>query len=443
MAGRSNTERAGNRVLVVSEYFWPDEAGTGRYLGELVARVAADHPDLSFDVLTSRRLYRSSGERATQRLASRDTLGQVAIRRVRSLRSGADSFARRLLADMAFSVREAAEILVRRYDALLVVTNPPLMPLVAGLAARCRRVPLVYLIHDLYPDVPVALGLWPASSSAVSLMHRVQRSILRSACAVVVLGRCMHDHVIEVYDVPESRIRVIPHWPTAFAAPGPADGGADAAQPPAHASRRPLPPDPFTVLYSGNLGRFQDFDTLLGAAELLRDRPDVHFRIAGDGARRAYVEREITQRGLTNVELTGFVSEAVFAAQLAATALGIVSLEPQLEGIGVPSKSYNLLGAGVPLVAVMSQRAEIARVVAETGCGVRIDHGASDDLARQIGELANDPERWRRMSAAAMDYVEGQGGLGHAAAAYGEVLARCAAAGRSSPTRARRGAARR
>ena len=439
------------RICLVAEYFWPDEAGTGRYLGDLVRQLGILEPDLHLQVVTSRRLYRTSGESSLPRT---ERFANALVRRLRSLRSGQDSFVRRLTADMVFSLRAAAIVLCTPCDCLLLVTNPPLAPIVVSLVARLRGLPYVYLIHDLYPDVPVALGLWSKSSPAGRLLGWAQRETLRSACAVVVLGRCMREHIVERYATPEERVHVIPHWPTvAEPPPGTATEGTARTRPASAAApgvasaqtadaaggvripsgTRPQtgPPRPFVILYSGNLGRFQDFDTLLGAAERLRGRDDVVFRIAGDGARRPYIESEIARLHLSNLELRGFLPDREFTEQLAATALGVVSLEPQLEGIGVPSKSYNLLGAGIPLVAIMSPHSEIARVVDETGCGVRVDRGASAQLAEEVLHLVDDDVRWQSMSQAALEYTTHQGGSAQAAAQYASVLERCSAAGRN------------
>lgn len=425
------------RICLVAEYFWPDEAGTGRYLGDLVRQLGISEPGLRFQVLTGRRLYRTSGGSSLPRTTER--FGNAVVHRLSSLRSGRDSFSRRLTADMVFSLRMATIVLRTRCDCLLLVTNPPLTPMVVSLVARLRGLPYVYLIHDLYPDVPVALGLWSKRSPTVRLLGRAQRGTLRSACAVVVLGRCMREYIVERYATPQERMHVIPHWPTvgsrpaSVAAPAAASAQTDDAAGVVRDSPRTQqqtgPPRPFVILYSGNLGRFQDFDTLLGAADRLRSRDDVVFRIAGDGARRSYIESEIARRRLGNVELRGFLPDQEFTKQLASTALGVVSLEPQLEGIGVPSKSYNLLGAGIPLVAIMSPHSEIARVVEETGCGVRVDRGASAQLADEILQFADDDERWRTMSQAALEYVAKQGGLARAGAQYASVLQRCSATG--------------
>ena len=349
-------------VLLITEYFWPDQAGTGRYLGDLLLEFRRQEAPLEFEVLTSRRLYRSSAPRS---LPSRETVEGIRVRRIGSLRRGQDRFARRLLADLVFSVRAALATLTTRADCLFVVTNPPLMPLLVAPLARRRGLPLVYLIHDLYPDVPVALGVWSRRSRIVRLLRMAQTRTLKSACTVVVLGRCMKEYLARWYGVAEADVEFIPHWPTLVVDPSTAETTSPSG-------------DTFRVLYSGNLGRFQDFDTLLDAAERLGAESRIEIRILGQGARQGDLRREIDRRRLTNVTLEDFQDEEAFREELRRAHLGVVTLEPQLEGIGVPSKTYNLLAAGLPLCAIMGRSSEVARIIDEYRCGIRVDHGESD-----------------------------------------------------------------
>lgn len=110
-----------------------------------------------------------------------------------------------------------------------------------------------------------------------------------------------------------------------------------------------------------------------------------------------------------------------------------MTLEPELEGIGVPSKTYNLLAAGVPLGAVMSGASEVAQIIEECGCGIRVDHGDSAALAEAILGLQRDETRWRAMGDAARRYVGEQGTLPQLAARYRRVLRECARRGRRTP----------
>lgn len=405
------------RVLLITEYFWPDQAGTGRYLGELLEELSRQGAPLEFEVLTSRRLYRSSAPRS---LPLRETVEGIRVRRIGSLRRGQDRFARRLLADLVFSVRAAWATTTTTADCLFVVTNPPLMPLFVAPLAHMRGLPLVYLVHDLYPDVPVALGVWSRRSRFVQLLRTAQTRTLKSACKVVVLGRCMRAYLARWYGLVEADVEFIPHWPTLVVDPS----NGETTSPSWDTSR-----DTFRVIYSGNLGRFQDFDTLLDAAERLGAESRIEIRILGRGAREGDLRREIDRRHLTNVTLEDFQNEEAFREELRHAHLGVVTLEPQLEGIGVPSKTYNLLAAGVPLCAVMGSNSEVARIIDEYQCGIRVDHGESDALADAILELQRDVDRWRAMSNAARRYVGENAALPVLAARYQRVFEACGGGG--------------
>ena len=232
----------------------------------------------------------------------------------------------------------------------------------------------------------------------------------------------MKAHLARRYGVSDDHVVFIPHWPTL----APPEPSAEWTAPSSGA---------FRVLYSGNLGRFQDFETLLGAAERLVGEPRIQFRLRGRGAREEELRREIARRHLPNVTIEDFLDEQAFREELEHTQLGVVTLEPQLEGIGVPSKTYNLLAAGVPLCAVMGGSSEVAQVIEEYGCGIRADHGHSAALADAIAGLQQDEARWRAMSDAGRRYVDEQGRLPLLAARYRRVLEECATTGRRKRSR--------
>lgn len=391
-----------SRLLVVSEYFWPDEASTGRLLGQLVGAIdqITDH---DVTVVTSDRLYRSAH---SYQLPNNEDFGSVKVVRLHSRRSGKSKFLARLMSDLVFSFQAAWQVLRRDYDCLLVVTNPPLMPLILSMVSLWKSRPMVYLIHDLYPDLPIALHMWSSRSPIVRLIRTWQRKALNNAKYVIVLGRCMQDYLRKKYHLTTDVIRVIPNWFTVD--PGP--------------TRSAKRTEEFLVLYSGNLGQFQDFDTLIDAAELLKDHSDIRIYICGNGYRRAYIEEQIMTRQLSNVLIRDFLPEDQFTTLLEQTSLGVVTLEPEMEGLGVPSKSYNLLAMGVPVVAIMDRDAEVSRVIKEAHCGIQVDHGEAQRLADLIIDLAENPTKLVGMSEQARNYAHTNVGLERIAKQYSEVI---------------------
>lgn len=393
------------RVLVVSEYYWPDQGATGRLLGQLMSQIANDYPGFEITVLTSDRLHRGAN---TEKLTQRERVNGVAIRRLRSRRSSNSGFGKRLWSDCWFSLHCARHLLGHRYDLIVMVTNPPIMPLILNLVRKVRRIPALYIIHDLYPDVGIVLGNWSTANRFVRLIKRWQGVTLRSVDRVVVLGRCMKSYLESTYRVPEHQVDVITNW---FDLP------SDARR--IETENRGKT---FRVLYSGNLGRFQDFDTLLDAAALLESYEDIEIHIMGEGAKRGYIESEIRRRNLRNVSLRGFVDEREFVRVLQRTRLGVVTLEPGMEGLGVPSKMYNLLASGTPLLGIIGTESEVAKVIKEHECGFQVNPGDSQMLAQAVLEGYTERDRLQDMARRGVKYALGHASLAVVASQYAKAM---------------------
>lgn len=401
------------RICVLTEFFHPDMMGAaGTLLSDLCRCLKSRHPDLAIETITSTNFYRGDAPE----LPREDDWDGIRILRLRSPKPSRDHIWRRLLAGLYFTVCVLLKLLRQpRYDLVVVVTAPPVLPLAALLYRRLRGVPYVYLIHDLYPDVPVVLGILPATSLLARFTHACQASWLRGAARVVALGRCMKNHLQEAYRLPEDKIVVITNWAEASIVPLPADQSRFRA---AHQLAG------FVILYAGNLGQCQDFDTVLDAAKLLAETaPDVLFCIVGEGTKRECLDQRITAEAPANVRLFDFVPQDELSDLLGAAEALLITLEPGMEGLGVPSKFYNSLAAGKPLLAVMAPESEVARIVEEERCGLWVEYGAPAKLADAILSLRASPELREAMGRRARQVMEERYTLAHIAEQYGELLA--------------------
>jgi glycosyltransferase involved in cell wall biosynthesis len=149
----------------------------------------------------------------------------------------------------------------------------------------------------------------------------------------------------------------------------------------------------FVLLYSGNMGLAHEFDTVLGAARALADRSDILFAFVGGGPRRAEVEAEVLGRALPNVEFRHYVPRTSLADSLTAGDLHLVTLRPGLAGLLVPSKIYGILAAGRPVLYVGPDEGDIAEIVEDGRCGVRIRPGDVDGFVAAVLSYASDPGR--------------------------------------------------
>ncbi|MHB9131975.1 MAG: glycosyltransferase family 4 protein [Armatimonadota bacterium] len=400
------------KLCLVTEYFNPDGAGgTPSTLPSLARELLRQCPDLSIDIVTSRNIYRGENVRLP---AYQDWEG-MRVFRLRVPRSNQPSTGARLAAGMVFSLAAAARICtLPRYDLLLVGTNPPPAPMAAGFVRRLRKTPYVYLIHDLFPDVAIALHALQAEHPAAQLGARRQHNWLHNAARVVVLGRCMRDYLVRKYQVPAERIDVIPNW-----------ADPDEIRPLPHdtAFRRAHGLTGFILLYAGNFGQYQDFDTLLNTAKHLQaSSQQITVVLVGDGARKTELAQRITTDALTNVRIFPFVSKAEFADLLASADVSLVTLEPGAEAVGVPSKLYTILASGRPVIATVASGSEVAMVLDEANCGLRVDPGDAPAMTEAILRLAADRALTERMGQNARAVLESQFTLTAAVTRFTETL---------------------
>jgi glycosyltransferase involved in cell wall biosynthesis len=375
------------RVCFVTEYFYPEvSGGSPKYLSELVWFLSQHFDDLEIDVITSRSYYRGSGPRP----AAAEQWGRAAIRRVGSPRSNRPSMALRLLAGGVFALFVAARLVFgRRRDLIVVNTNPPAAPLAASLARRLRGTPYFYLVHDLYPDLPVRQRLLSSSGRAARIGRWLQRRWLRGAVAVSTLGRCCAAYLVAEYGLDPRKVHVIPSWED--------PERIKPAPPEASVWRREFGLDGCVFLYAGNMGPFQNLDLLLDAAALVRDEPGIRFALVGSGVLREELARRAEREGLSNVRVLPAVPTAEYADLLSGSDVHIVALDLGLEGLAVPSKLYSCLASGRPVLTIAAPESELSRVVEESRCGVAASPRDAASVADACRQLAHDDAARKRM----------------------------------------------
>ncbi len=374
------------RVVLLNQYYAPDDAATAQLLADLGEGLAAAGHDV--DAICSHRAYADP----SRTYPSRETLNGVRVRRTRCTGFGRGSMIGRILDYVTFLFGAGMALAFQpRPDVVVSLSTPPMVALLGLGLARLRRARSLYWVMDVYPDVAVELGALKRGSLGDRLVGGISRTALRGSDEVVALGETMAE---KLRDAGARRISVIHNW---------ADG--ETIQP------RPLAGHPlreawgwdgrFVVLYSGNMGMAHEFETVLDAAEQLRDRPEILFAFIGGGPRRAEVEAEVERRKLTSFEFRPYVDRDRLGESLTAGDVHLVTLRDRMPGLLVPSKIYGILAAGRPTLYVGPDEGEIATIVAEGDCGRRVPLGQAEALARTIRSYADDPVGIEREGAAA------------------------------------------
>src|SRR5258706_8716420 len=399
------------KIVFVNRFFHPDLAPTGQFAADVAFDLAAaGHEVKGYEVhaVTSRLAYDGGGPG----YAPEETVRGVHVHRVWTTGFGRGSLAGRALDYLSFylSASFALATILKQDDIVVAKTDPPLISVVAALAAWLRGARLVNWLQDVFPEAAARSGM-RFLAGPIGAIARVKRNwSLRRAVVNVVLGERMAAEIARL--VPGTRLRVVPNW---------ADG---AAIRPMHTGESTLRREwglegKFVVGYSGNLGRVHDCETLLAAARLLAQEPDIVFSFTGGG----FHFPRLREAGLANVSVRGYVPEARLGESLAACDVHLVTLLPALEGLVVPSKFYSAAAAGRAVVFVGDLDGEIARAIAAHGCGVARAAGGAPRLAAAIRDLRASPGKLRAMGGRARAAFEREWNKPWAPARGGDTLA--------------------
>jgi glycosyltransferase involved in cell wall biosynthesis len=291
-----------------------------------------------------------------------------------------------------------AVLRIHKDDKILVVTNPPLLPFIVRFVCFLKRAKYVLLVHDVYPDVFVPLGIMRETNLFFRIMSWVNGRLYLSADSVVCLGRDMARLVANKAGSAEN-IVIIPNW-----------GDIDAIKPTPKENNKFLKElnltDKFVVHYSGNHGRTHDLLSLIEAADILKNQEGIHFLFIGEGGGKGGAISRAQELGLKNITFLTFVDRSELNSSLNASDISVVAFKKGMAGISVPSRLYNLMAAGKPILAVVDVDSEVAEVIREAELGVIVPPAESSLLAEQILKLKNSYKNRLRMGRKSRNEVE-------------------------------------
>ena len=363
------------KLLVLSQFFYPDKLSTGKVLAELI--LGLDEEKFDVKVISGRRLYQDKSKIV---LPKYEKIKNVSIHRVLKTVMPKEKAWGRLFNYIAFFLACSGKICKTRIhekmDVILTVSNPPIIPLIGALLKNDKN-KFVYLIHDLYPDIAIKLGVVSEKNILSRVMFKVNRFVFRKADKIIVLGRDMKEYLINNYQVSENKISVITNW----------SKDLDIQK----NNRK----DRFKLLYTGNLGRFHDLEIAVEVAQLFKE--DMELIFVGEGAKKEYLIELVKEKDIKNVEFFTYLDDEEYKKILSDADALLLSLEKGLAGLAVPSKFYTYLAAGKPVVAITDQKSEIALTINEEKCGIVVQHDKVDFFANEIEKMIRSEEYCQSM----------------------------------------------
>ena len=390
-------------LLVLCPHYAPDVAPTGEVMTQIVEQlVARGH---RVHIVTSLPWYQHHRLEPgwEGRVVRHEDTSWGRITRVHPFPTDKRNIPARAAAFAGFTALSGLAGLVSRSkpDAVLAMSPPLTLGLAGWAIARAHRVPFVFNIQDVFPDVAVELGAI-TDPRVIGVARWLERETYLRADAVTVLSDDLRDNVADKIRGRRGsagdpdKVRVIPNFidtdwirPQERENPYRREFGLEGKQ---------------VVMYAGNLGWSQSLDLVVAAATHFADDPDVAFVINGGGVARIDLQRKAA--GLPNVHFVDMQPKERLPEVAAAADIHVVPLRTGLARSSVPSKLYTILAAGRPVVASVDPGTEVATTVTTAGAGLAVPPDDAEAFTKAIGRLLAEPEEARAMGTAGRRFVE-------------------------------------
>lgn len=357
------------KLIIAAQFYPPDTTTTAVYVGKIAEDLARDRQVVVISATPGSGTTGQTGKPEVVEIKNWNPRKSAIVQRAAAICL--------LAAQMFFSVLRRA----RSGDIVFCVTTPFTLPYTVLLAARLRGAKTMLLIYDLYPEALEAASMVRPNSLAVRLIRFANTLLFRRLDAIVVIGRDVPPLIEKYRGVTADQLRYIPNWPLTSIGHRKIDPAS-----------RFRPPDSsrFIVGLSGNLGFTHDPITVFEAARLLRDQKDIHFVLSGWGVGWATLNDLYANERLENVTILKPVPEGELVELLSAADLWVIPYRRHVAGVSIPSRLYNILAIGRPVMITSEANSEGALVLGEEAIGWVIPPENPAELARAIREAASD-----------------------------------------------------
>jgi glycosyltransferase involved in cell wall biosynthesis len=401
------------RVVILNQYYVPDVASTGHLLFELAENIASQGAEVS--IITCRPSY--GPKESWQKCPRNEEKAGVKVHRMFTTRYSKDSIIGRIVNSITFLLPLALfHVLPRcKGEVFLYTTNPPYLGFVGGFMSLIRRQKYIVLLHDSYPELAVWVGKIRSGGFIDKFWRFCNKIMYKRAKQIIVLSEAAKRLVVENYGPDPDRVHVIPNW---------ADPNELQPKPKKDSmfAKKHALVEPFTLLYSGNLGLYYEFDMILDAAERLLD---TNFRLVftGAGGQRDYIEKKIKEKKLSNTLLLPYTPQHEFKDALCGCDALLVTIAKGIDGISFPSKLYTSMSVGRPIIAFSSPDSELRLKVETNQIGHWVELGDTDGFVDCIMHSMEHKEEMLQMGERARQLLLDEYSIAVSGKKYFDVLA--------------------
>jgi colanic acid biosynthesis glycosyl transferase WcaI len=380
------------KIAIHTMYFLPDFGSAPILMNELAGHLAGRGHEV--EVVTT--FPRTSGAGVGRRVYSRRRADGFVVKRYWTNR--APHPLGRLAAWNIYTAGALINLFSLGPGDVFFLRTPPLqLGLPAFGAKRLKGARVLLSVQDIHPDLAIESGILK-NPAGIRFGRALERWVYGVADRIVVISQGFQKNLLGK-GVPGSKIDVIPNWvDTDFLRPLDKDNPV---------SRKYGLERKFVVLYSGTISISSNLalERVIEAARRLAPERDIIFVIAGEGLKKPELEARAKAHGLPNVAFLPFQPYSDLPALLASADVLLVPLDSRKSQLSVPSKLYNFMAAGRPILGLAAAGSEVASLLEERRCGLAVPPDDPAAIAEAVRALRRSEDARRAFASNARAYV--------------------------------------
>lgn len=367
-------------LWIISELFYPDETSTAYILTDIANGIEEKY---NVKVICGPEFY---DIKKTRDISSCQSLNKnIVIFRTSSINLNKDRLSTRVIRFFiaSYKIYRIAKTHIKAEDKVLLVTNPPLLILLIAKLKRKIGFDYVLLVHDVFPENMKTAGL-KIPGFILKKTKKIFDSAYAKADKIIVLGRDMKEVIAsKIAGKGHSNISIIENW-----------GDVDSIVPKENFATNT---DTITIEYAGNIGRGQNLLSFLQLWSKLKNNL-IKLSIWGSGAVESSLTLYANKHNIDSIEFNGPYFRSQQNEVLNSCDIALVLLAQGMFGLGVPSKSYNIMAAGKPILYIGDLKSEIALIIKENSIGYCFENDDIEGLKNFLNNLSiRDKEEFKRM----------------------------------------------
>jgi colanic acid biosynthesis glycosyl transferase WcaI len=289
---------------------------------------------------------------------------------------------KRLISWMHYSTNALiASLMEDDYDIVFLRSPPPSLAITGYILNKLKGTPVIFNVQDIHPDLAINSGIL-TNPLAIRMAKKFEKWAYDKSDAIVAISQGFKNNLI-AKGVPAKKIKIIPNWvDTDFISP--------------LSKNNPLSQQlrlnkSFVIMHAGTL-TITNYSSLVGLFEAVSElrENDVIIALVGDGLCKGTLKEKTCELNLKNIRFYPFQPQEDLPLLWASADVSVVALDPDKSESSVPSKLYNIMATGRPVLGLMNPNCETAAIIKKTNCGVVADPRDKGSILRAITQLKED-----------------------------------------------------